>query len=461
MSTTTGDDLLDDCKENEMTANEPAKTAEPAKGRGRKKPASAPSKKEPAKSTSKRGKGKKADVPEPAPEPEKKEEKVEEKKEEEEPKKEEEEKPKEEEPKEEPKEEVKPEEKKVEEVEPKAKEEEETKKEETKKEETKKEETKKEETKKEETKDTSVTTTAAKKSPRRKETKSNKDDEEKPKKSPKKKARASPKRKASTKNEDEDDEDEGEMDLKDDEDEDEDMESDDDDDEFESQIPEDPEDEDVEGKGYGHVLMFTCVPADVRSKLVKGVKEIPDGYMTRNLNFATHVVCDTPMRTIKLMAAILRGVWVVSSKWVTESVAAKRWLPEESYEVTQYPGTKLSREAHAKTPAGEQTPGLFAGMSFVIGHTEHTNPTKSEVRELVVTGGGQALLTKEIEKTQFYLACPSRPIPTNLPESARVVTQSAFFDAISNYAKPVSVPAPKPVAATENPASFEPPSETN
>ena len=73
----------------------------------------------------------------------------------------------------------------------------------------------------------------------------------------------------------------------------------------------------------------------------------------------------------------------------------------------------------------------------------------------------QALLTKEIEKTQYYLACPSRPIPTNLPESARVVTQSAFFDAISNYAKPVSAPAPKPVSASETPASFEPPSESN
>ena len=436
------DELLDDCKENEQAANEPAKTTEPAKGRGRRKAAAAPSKKEPAKSTSKRGKAKKEEVPEPEPEPEKKQE--------EEPKKDEE--PKKEEPKkeEEKPEVVKEEDKKKEEVveavvaEPKPKEEEEP---------------------KETSVATTTTTATAKKSPRRKETtKSSKED--KPKKSPKKKARASPKHKAGSKkgddDEDEDDDDEAEMDLKDDDDDDdEDMESDEDDDEFESQIPDDPEDEDVEGKGYGHVLMFTCVPADVRSKLVAGVKEIPDGYMTRNLNLATHVVCDTPMRTIKLMAAILRGVWVVSSKWVTESVAAKRWLPEEAYEVTQYPGTKLSREAHAKTPAGESTPGLFAGMTFVIGHTEHTNPTKSEVRELVVTGGGQALLTKEIDKTQFYLACPSRPVPTNLPESARVVTQSAFFDAISNYAKPVSVPAPKPMTASESPASFEPPSESN
>ena len=446
MSTVTGDELLDECKENKQTANEPAK------GRGRRKAAAAPTKKESTKGTSKRGKAKKEEVVhEPAPEPVKKQE--EEKKEEE---------PKKEEP-----EVVAPEEKKAEEVvvaEPKPQEKEEPKKEEEtkKEEEPKKEEPKKEEPKKEEPKKEIIT--SAKKSPRRKEEETTSNKEEKPKKSPKKKARTSPKHKASAKKEvddDDEDDDEAEMDLKDDDEDDEDMESDEDDDEFESQIPDDPEDEDVEGKGYGHVLMFTCVPADVRSKLVAGVKEIPDGYMTRNLNLATHVVCDTPMRTIKLMAAILRGVWVVSSKWVTESVAAKRWLPEEAYEVTQYPGTKLSREAHATTPAGEHTPGLFAGMTFVIGHTEHTNPTKSEVRELVVTGGGQALLTKEIDKTQYYLACPSRPIPTNLPESARVVTQSAFFDAISNYAKPVSAPAPKPMAAGETPASFEPPSETN
>ena len=68
MTTAAEDHVLDDCKENEQTANEPAK------GRGRRKAATATNKKETTKSTSRRGKAKKEEVHEPAPEPVKKQE---------------------------------------------------------------------------------------------------------------------------------------------------------------------------------------------------------------------------------------------------------------------------------------------------------------------------------------------------------------------------------------------------
>jgi len=283
----------------------------------------------------------------------------------------------------------------------------------------------------------------AKKSPRRKDEKNTTENEEKKKlKSPKKKARSTPNKKSKARKNDDDDEeeeeDDDEMDMKlaeDDEDEDEMFDDEEDD--------EDPEDEDVEGKGYGHVLMFTRMPGDVRSKLVTGVKQIPDGYMTRNIKFATHVVCDEPVRTIKLMAAILRGVWIVSSKWVLDSIEAKKWLPESSYEIQQFPGVKLSREAHENAGVNEHVSGPFNGMSFVIGHTDHTSPTKSEIKELVLAGDGYVFLTKDIDKAQYYISCPSRLLPTNLPETALVVSQNAFFDAISNYTVPVSTPASK------------------
>lgn len=218
---------------------------------------------------------------------------------------------------------------------------------------------------------------------------------------------------------DEGSEDENEVVMEDDEEEDE--------DDFEEE--EDPEDDDVKGKGYSHVVMFTHVGPDVRSKLVADVKSLK-GYMTRDESDATHVVCDKPQRTIKLMAAILRGAWVLSSKWIEDSAAKGEWQPEEQYEVPDFAGARTSRLS--RKDDGSHT-HLFAGSSFVVAHTPQTRPTKSEMATLVKAGGGTLLFTKELHDADFYLECDSRPLPKNLPQSVTPIRQSDFFDAITLF----------------------------
>ncbi len=38
-------------------------------------------------------------------------------------------------------------------------------------------------------------------------------------------------------------------------------------------------------------------------------------------------------RTLKALRAMLRGSWLLSWDWVTDSIAADAWLPEADYEI--------------------------------------------------------------------------------------------------------------------------------
>lgn len=76
---------------------------------------------------------------------------------------------------------------------------------------------------------------------------------------------------------------------------------------------------------------------------------------------ATHVVVGEKKRTLKVLFGIANGIfnsgvfwfanrmaglWIVSMDWILKSITADKWLPEEDFEVTEFPGAKKSRVAH-------------------------------------------------------------------------------------------------------------------
>lgn len=123
--------------------------------------------------------------------------------------------------------------------------------------------------------------------------------------------------------------------------------SDEEEEEEEEEEKEDPEDEDVAGKGYSTVVVFTSVPSNGRKGLVDAVRK-HGAHMTRDVGLATHAVCAQPQRTIKLMCAILRGLWVVGTSWVTASQDKETMPSEEPFELSTYPGIRKSRLMHAE-----------------------------------------------------------------------------------------------------------------
>ncbi|XP_052870700.1 uncharacterized protein LOC128276268 [Anopheles cruzii] len=50
----------------------------------------------------------------------------------------------------------------------------------------------------------------------------------------------------------------------------------------------------------------------------------------------THLVTLEPRRTINLLRALIRGLWIVRYEWIVQSVRQERWLPEEQFEVRDF-----------------------------------------------------------------------------------------------------------------------------
>lgn len=53
-------------------------------------------------------------------------------------------------------------------------------------------------------------------------------------------------------------------------------------------------------------------------------------------NKTTHLVSLEARRTINMLRAIARGLWLLSYTWITESMTAKRWLLEDLYEIKDF-----------------------------------------------------------------------------------------------------------------------------
>lgn len=39
-------------------------------------------------------------------------------------------------------------------------------------------------------------------------------------------------------------------------------------------------------------------------------------------------------RTSKYLTAILKGLWIINYQWIIDSLSSKKWLNEESYEIS-------------------------------------------------------------------------------------------------------------------------------
>jgi len=98
-------------------------------------------------------------------------------------------------------------------------------------------------------------------------------------------------------------------------------------------------------------------------------------------------------RTLKYLAAVLKGCWIVSYKWVLESQREQTWLPEAPYEVR---GDGVALGAPEKARKYAQTHGesmkLFKNYRlYFAGEFKTPSPAKTEFEKLVEIGGGTAL----------------------------------------------------------------------
>eukprot|EP00760_Papus_ankaliazontas_P035468 PhM_4_TR7810/c0_g1_i1/m.14778 len=92
--------------------------------------------------------------------------------------------------------------------------------------------------------------------------------------------------------------------------------------------------------------------------------------------------------TLRMCEAILRGVWLVGMRWVADSAAAGRWLPEHDYELSVgvVGGPLKGRE---RVKRGE--PPLFDGERFALHESSIGADLARQVAVCIEAGGGEVL----------------------------------------------------------------------
>jgi hypothetical protein len=108
--------------------------------------------------------------------------------------------------------------------------------------------------------------------------------------------------------------------------------------------------------------------------------------VVNDVEVATHLVIAvkpaSSARTSAVLLAIARGIWVLGSKWLNDSLSQKDILPPKNYEVGKpWSGAAAARVAHSEADDDSDEGLLFSGYSFNIDHAT-SGPVSTEYATL-------------------------------------------------------------------------------
>jgi len=143
----------------------------------------------------------------------------------------------------------------------------------------------------------------------------------------------------------------------------------------------------------------------------------------------SHVVVAKAERTLKVMQAIARGIFVVKPEWITESKKQSKWLDPAKFEASDwFPGAKKLR-----TNRLADKPLLLADKRIYIGTATGLSPR--DLASLVQYSGGQIVSTVPQADIVIGGKRPKRQVVVAdgqlLAGEAPVVKEEWLFDALS------------------------------
>lgn len=95
---------------------------------------------------------------------------------------------------------------------------------------------------------------------------------------------------------------------------------------------------------------------------------------------ATHLVVGEARRTLKVLHALARGLWIVTPAWVYQSQQCGFWVQEDEYEATGlFPGAPLARL---------RAQSIFFQRQFYVPKVLQTRMTRKELVQLIEEAGG-------------------------------------------------------------------------
>nr|CAB3263702.1 microcephalin [Phallusia mammillata] len=141
------------------------------------------------------------------------------------------------------------------------------------------------------------------------------------------------------------------------------------------------------------VIVLTSLHRDERMQIEKIIKKLGRFRVHQSVSDdrASHVICGAARRTVNVLRAISRGLWLLSKQWVFNSEQAGHWLDEVDYEAVQYfpvaRETRLQRHCATNT-ALPWSSTLFSPLEGRIFVSSTTQPPADDLRELLTLCGG-------------------------------------------------------------------------
>ena len=142
----------------------------------------------------------------------------------------------------------------------------------------------------------------------------------------------------------------------------------------------------------------------------------------------THLVIGSHKRTIKVLQAIARGLWVVGYDWVLGSIARASWLDEEKFEaVAWFPGCRSSRLEHERG-----LPPLLSGTKVFV-NGRNISPPFEELSLLLISCGAE--LMPSFHSCTLCLSSSTAIRPKKNPQKIPILRVDWLIDSLQDYAK--------------------------
>ncbi|XP_065086287.1 mediator of DNA damage checkpoint protein 1 [Ochlerotatus camptorhynchus] len=143
----------------------------------------------------------------------------------------------------------------------------------------------------------------------------------------------------------------------------------------------------------------------------------------------THLVSLEPRRTVNILRALARGLWIVSYEWIRQSFETRRWLPEEQFEMRDFSTAVQQCRSERQAFGPRYRMELFADCgAFYV--SEKCEVPYDQLRELIITCRGK--ISGDAQKAKYVIISSREDLPTVPAGGSFCVSPLWVLDSISN-----------------------------
>ncbi|KAL9700952.1 hypothetical protein quinque_004393 [Culex quinquefasciatus] len=141
----------------------------------------------------------------------------------------------------------------------------------------------------------------------------------------------------------------------------------------------------------------------------------------------THLVSLETRRTVNLLRALTRGLWIVSYAWIEQSARAGRWLPEDQYELCEFSPAVQTCRSERQAFGSRYRMDLFGECGGTFYVSERCEVPQDQLRELIITCGGK--ITGNAQAARYLLVSSLEDVG-GVPKGAFCVSPQWILDSI-------------------------------